>query len=148
VGLAIDPTKSLFERADFLVRGIVGLQPKERAVAIADLPRRGMTLQFLLRDARSASEDLEALMKSQVGNDGGARLGAPSAGALLFSCNGRGSRMFEEHDHDVRRVKAALSAEVPVAGFFAMGEIGPVGGRNFLHGFTASVAVFRPRRSS
>ncbi len=145
VGLAIDPAKSQFERADFLVRGIVGLQPKERAVAIADLPRRGMTLQFLLRDARSASEDLEEMMKSRVGKDGGARPGGPSAGALLFSCNGRGSRMFDEHDHDVRRVKAALSAEVPVAGFFAMGEIGPVGGRNFLHGFTASVAVFRPR---
>jgi small ligand-binding sensory domain FIST len=148
VGLAIDPTKSLFERADFLVRGIVGLQPKERAVAIADLPRRGMTLQFLLRDARSASEDLEALMRSRVGNDGGAPSGAACAGALLFSCNGRGSRMFEEHDHDVRRVRAALSDEVPVAGFFAMGEIGPVGGRNFLHGFTASVAVFRPRPTS
>ena len=145
VGLAIDPTKSLFERADFLVRGIVGLQPKERAVAIADLPRRGMTLQFLLRDARSASEDLEALMKSQAGGAVEPQNGGASAGALLFSCNGRGSRMFEEHDHDVSRVRAALAGEVPVAGFFAMGEIGPVGGRNFLHGFTASVAVFRAR---
>jgi small ligand-binding sensory domain FIST len=144
VGLAIDPTKSVFERADFLVRGIVGLQPEERSIAIADLPRRGMTVQFLVRDAQSAGDDLEALMRSQ----GGGALpdaGAASAGALIFSCNGRGSRMFETPDHDVRRVSAGLEAEVPVAGFFAMGEIGPIGGRNFLHGFTASVAVFRPR---
>ncbi len=145
VGLAIDPQKSVFERGDFLVRGIVGLQAQEKAVAIADVPRRGMTLQFLVRDAGSASEDLEALMKVQGG--GAAPQGSPHAvGALLFSCNGRGSRMFKERDHDVARVRAGLSSEVPVAGFFAMGEIGPVGGRNFLHGFTASVAVFRTRR--
>jgi small ligand-binding sensory domain FIST len=144
VGLAVDPTKSVFERGDFLVRGIVGLQPQERSIAIADLPRRGMTVQFLVRDAASAGNDLEALMRSQGGGalPGG---GSASAGALLFSCNGRGSRMFETPDHDVSRVRAGLAADVPVAGFFAMGEIGPVGGRNFLHGFTASVAVFRPR---
>jgi small ligand-binding sensory domain FIST len=145
VGLAIDPTKSAFDRGDFLVRGIVGLQPQERSIAIADLPRRGMTVQFLVRDAASAGDDLEALMRSQGGGALPADGGAASAGALLFSCNGRGSRMFETPDHDVRRVRAGLAAEVPVAGFFAMGEIGPVGGRNFLHGFTASVAVFRPR---
>ena len=145
VGLAIDPSKSVFEPGDFLVRGIVGLQPEERSVAIADLPRRGMTLQFLVRDAESAGEDLSDLMRTR----GGGALALPgdpsSAGALLFSCNGRGSRMFDVADHDVSRVRAELAAEVPVAGFFAMGEIGPVGGRNFLHGFTASVAVFRPR---
>jgi small ligand-binding sensory domain FIST len=73
--------------------------------------------------------------------------GAASAGALLFSCNGRGTRMFQERHHDIRCVRAGLAADVPVAGFFAAGEIGPVGGRNFLHGFTASVAVFRPRSS-
>ena len=145
VGLAIDPTKSVFERGDFLVRGIVGLQPEERSLAIADLPRRGMTVQFLVRDAQSAGDDLEALMRSQGGGAIGAPGSAASAGALLFSCNGRGSRMFDTPDHDVRRVRAGLAAEVPVAGFFAMGEIGPIGGRNFLHGFTASVAVFRPR---
>jgi len=96
-------------------------------------------------DAESAGEDLTDLMRTR----GGGALTMPedpsSAGALLFSCNGRGSRMFDVADHDVSRVRAGLSSEVPVAGFFAMGEIGPVGGRNFLHGFTASVAVFRRR---
>jgi small ligand-binding sensory domain FIST len=145
VGLAIDPTKSNFEPGDFLVRGIVGMQAEERALAIADVPRRGATLQFLVRDAESASEDLGLLMRTRAG--GGPAEGAPpnSMGALIFSCNGRGSRLFDSSDHDVSAVRGGLAPQVPVAGFFAMGEIGPVGGRNFLHGFTASVAVFRPR---
>lgn len=147
VGLAIDPTKSSFERGDFLVRGIVGVQNEEKAIAIADLPRRGTTLQFLVRDADSAGEDLDALMRTQGGGPLAPGADGSSVGALLFSCNGRGSRMFETPDHDIGHVREGLAPEAPVAGFFAMGEIGPVGGRNFLHGFTASVAVFRPRSS-
>ena len=75
------------------------------------------------------------------------RPGTPSAsaGALLFSCNGRGSHMFSVPDHDLTCVREGIAPDAAVAGFFAAGEIGPVGGRNFLHGFTASVAVFRPR---
>jgi len=69
-----------------------------------------------------------------------------TTGALLFSCNGRGTRMFGKPDHDTSCVRAGLKGDVPLAGFFAAGEIGPVGGRNFLHGFTASVALFRARR--
>ena len=139
VGLAIDPSKSRFERGDFLVRGIVGASPKEKVVAVAESVRRGQSVQFLVRDAASASEDLALLMAAQGGG------GGSSAGALLFSCNGRGTRMFKKADHDVSAVRAGLDAAVPVAGFFAMGEVGPVAGRNFLHGFTASVAVFRRR---
>lgn len=145
VGLAIDPNKTLFERGDFLVRQIIGVQPKEKSIAVSDVPRRGTTLQFLVRDAQSASEDLALLMGAQ---GGGALESAPNtAGALLFSCNGRGTRMFQSPDHDVTRVREGLRADVPIAGFFAMGEIGPVGKRNFLHGYTASVAVFRARRA-
>jgi small ligand-binding sensory domain FIST len=146
LGVAIDPNKSHFERGDFLVRGILGLQAQEKAIAVADTLRRGQTVQFLVRDAESASEDLTHLMDTQ----GGGALGSPqethTAGALLFSCNGRGTNMFPGPDHDISAVRSGLKSEVPVAGFFAMGEIGPVGGRNFLHGFTASVAVFRPRK--
>ena len=143
VGLAIDASKSQFERGDFLVRGLVGMDPKAKVIAVTDRPRPGQTIQFLVRDAGSAGEDLTHLMRTQ---GGGALDGAPahSAGALLFSCNGRGSNMFPVPDHDIGCVRAGLAADVPVAGFFAAGEIGPVGGRNFLHGFTASVAVFRP----
>lgn len=145
VGLAIDAAKSQFERGDFLVRGLLGLQPQEGAFAVADQVRRGMTVQFLVRDADSASEDLAHLMESHGGGALEALPSPRSAGALLFSCNGRGTRMFDAPDHDIGRVRAGLQADVPVAGFFAAGEIGPVGGRNFLHGFTASVFVFRPR---
>jgi small ligand-binding sensory domain FIST len=141
LGLAIDPSRSTFERGDFLVRGIMGLHQKERAIAVADYVRRGQTIQLLVRDAASAGEDLRCLMEAQ----GGGAVEGGAAGALIFSCNGRGTRMFGEPDHDVGRVHAGLESEVPVAGFFAAGEIGPVGGRNFLHGFTASVAVFRSR---
>ena len=143
VGLAIDPVQSTFQRGDFLVRGIMGLHQRERAIAVADFVRRGQTVQLLVRDAGSAGEDLRALMRDQGGGElrGGHE---HSAGALLFSCNGRGCRMFSEPNHDIACVQESLKAEIPVAGFFAAGEIGPVGGRNFLHGFTASVALFRP----
>ncbi len=72
------------------------------------------------------------------------RLDHPKArvsGALLFSCNGRGTRLFEEPDHDVGVLRDRFGP-IPVAGFFAMGEIGPVGGQNFVHGYTASVVLF------
>ncbi len=145
VGLAIDAKKSTFARGDFLVRGIIGQGP-EGSLFVADHVRRGQTIQFLVRDAESAGEDLRLLMAAQGGGALAAGAGAHSAGALLFSCNGRGSHMFSVPDHDVTCVRDGLAPNVPVAGFFAAGEIGPVGGRNFLHGFTASVAVFRARK--
>jgi small ligand-binding sensory domain FIST len=146
LGLAIDPTRTHFQRGDFLVRGIMALDQRNRAVAVADFVRRGQTVQLLVRDARSAGEDLESLLASH-GGGALAEEDRNSTGALLFSCNGRGMRMFGKPDHDARCVHNGLGAEIPLAGFFAAGEIGPVGGRNFMHGFTASVALFRPRRS-
>lgn len=145
LGIAIDASKSTLERGDFLVRGLLGLEAKLHAFAVADLPRRGQTVQFLVRDAASAGTDLSQLMRSQGGGALSEGSDPHTAGALLFSCNGRGTNMFDTPDHDVTAVHAGLEATIPVAGFFAMGEIGPVGHRNFLHGFTASVAVFRPR---
>jgi small ligand-binding sensory domain FIST len=143
IGLALDATKSSFERSDFLVRGIIGLEKNLHAIAVSDDSiRNGMTVQFLVRDAASAGEDLVHSMRERLGD---APVDPHSVGALVFSCNGRGSRMFEKPDHDIGCVQSAFEAEIPAAGFFAMGEIGPVGGRNFLHGFTASVAVFRRR---
>jgi len=144
IGLAVDAASSRFDCGDYLVRGIMGLNHAERAIAVADFVRRGQTVQFLVRDAKGAGEDLRRLMST---HGGGELAGVPprGAGALLFSCNGRGTRMFRQPDHDISCVRSGLAADVPVAGFFAAGEIGPVGGQNFLHGFTASVAVFRPR---
>ncbi len=141
LGLAIDPTRTRFGRGDFLVRGIMALNQRDRTFAVADFVRRGQTVQLLVRDAESAGEDLRGLVSAQAG---GAHA-LDSTGALLFTCNGRGKRMFGRPDHDASCVRASLDAELPLAGFFAAGEIGPVGGRNFLHGFTASLALFRPR---
>lgn len=139
LGLAVDPTKSTFERADFLVRGIVGFEKNLGAIAVADGSlRNGMTVQFLVRDAASAGDDLATLVGALPDRE-------RPAGALLFSCNGRGMRLFGKPDHDAACVRGAWGADLPLAGFFAMGEIGPIGGRNFVHGFTASLALFRER---
>ncbi len=142
LGLAIDARKSTFERGDFLVRGIMGLEQEDSAIVVADSTiRNGMTVQFLVRDPRTAGEDLQHIVQERGGS-----AGDPSAiGALLFTCNGRGARMFGKPDHDIACVQGGFGAAIPAAGFFAAGEIGPVGGRNFLHGFTASVAVFGAR---
>ena len=144
LGLAVDPLKSVFERGDFLLRGIIGHRPEDDALAIADTSLRvGMTVQFLVRDSDSAGEDLTALAKM------GAEGHDPSAtGALIFSCNGRGPKMFGCDNHDIDCVQAAFDKPIPAAGFFAMGEIGPVGKQNFLHGFTASVGIIRAADNS
>ncbi len=142
LGLAIDARKSTFERGDFLVRGIMGLEQEDSAIVVADSTiRNGMTVQFLVRDPRTAGEDLQQIVQERGGS-----AGDPSAiGALMFTCNGRGARMFGKPDHDIACVQSGFGATIPAAGFFAAGEIGPVGGKNFLHGFTASVAVFGAR---
>ncbi|MGI9002265.1 MAG: FIST signal transduction protein [Pseudonocardia sp.] len=133
VGIAIDEYAEEHGRGDFLIRGVVGADESAGAVAVGDVVEVGQTVRFQVRDAAGAGEDLVELL-------GGAD--HPARGALLFSCNGRGATMFPSADHDVRAVADALGAE-GVAGFFAAGEIGPVGGRNHLHGFTASVLAFR-----
>lgn len=144
LGLAVDSTRTEFERGDFLARGIMALNQRDRAIAVADFVRRGQTVQLLVRDAESASEDLNSLIAGQSAALEGSE--AVAVGALLFSCNGRGTRMFGRPDHDVSCVQSGRKTAVPLAGFFAAGEIGPVGRRNFLHGFTASLALLRARR--
>jgi small ligand-binding sensory domain FIST len=134
LGLAIDEYKAEFGRGDFLIRAVTGADPESGAVQVGDIVEVGTTAQFQVRDAATADEDLrESLLR--------ARAGGRPAGALLFTCNGRGSRMFDVPDHDAAVVSELLDG-TPVAGFFAAGEFGPVAGKNFLHGFTASLALF------
>ena len=136
IGLVIDENRPEYERGDFLVRPIIGADRETGAIAIGEPVRVGQTVRLQVRDAASADEDLRQALRAQaqaLGSDG-------AAGALLFTCNGRGSHMFEVPDHDASALEDALGA--PSAGFFCAGEIGPVGGRNFLHGFTATMAVF------
>ena len=136
IGLVIDENRPEYERGDFLVRPIIGADRESGAIAIGEPVRVGQTVRLHVRDAASADEDLREALHVQaqaLGADG-------AAGALLFTCNGRGSHMFEVPDHDAAALEDSLGA--PTAGFFCAGEIGPVGGRNFLHGFTATMAVF------
>jgi small ligand-binding sensory domain FIST len=138
LGRVTNEYQDTFRRGDFLVRNVIGVDGESGAIAIGDYIRAGQTVQFHLRDADSADEDLRELLAT-------AKSEGDAAGALLFTCNGRGTRLFGEPNHDAGAVSASLGA-IPVAGFFAQGEIGPVGSRNFLHGFTASLAVFEKRR--
>jgi small ligand-binding sensory domain FIST len=140
-GIAVDERRLDFERGDFLVRGVLGADRATGAVAVGDTVPVGATVQFQVRDAATAGEDLVTLLRGHATSARALGTGRP-AGALLFTCNGRGSFMFGDAHHDATIVADALD-DVPVAGMFCAGEVGPIGPRNALHGFTASVAVFR-----
>lgn len=135
IGIAMDEYADEHERGDFLIRGVAGLHPERGSIVVGDIVDVGRTVRFQVRDADAAHDELEAVLARFRTDVGTAR------GALLFSCNGRGASMFGSADHDPKAVSAGLDAGA-LAGFFAGGEIGPVGGRNHLHGFTASILAF------
>lgn len=137
LGVAIDEYKHHFQRGDFLVRNLVGVDASSGAVAVADFVRPGQTVQMHVRSANAATADLASLLQSH------AEFLLPPAGGFLFSCNGRGLRLFDEPSHDIGLFQRYFP-DTPVGGFFAGGEFGPVGGQTFVHGFTASFAFFRP----
>jgi small ligand-binding sensory domain FIST len=143
IGIAIDEHRPRFERGDFLIRNLIGADQQTGAMVIGDVVQEGQTVQFQVRDAQSADEDLHRLLVAA------ARQGEPDStlGALLFSCCGRGAGLFGSSGHDISVVQEHLGP-VPVSGFFAQGEIGPVGGRTFLHGYTASLALFGTPRAT
>jgi small ligand-binding sensory domain FIST len=133
LGVAIDEHRLDFGRGDFLVRPVLGADRDRGVIAIGTEVAVGTTVQFHVRDAASADEDLRELLD-----------GVDGSGALVFTCNGRGERLFGVEDHDAAVVAEALDTNA-VAGMFCAGELGPVGGRSFLHGFTASILVFADR---
>lgn len=130
LGVVIDERRTTFDRGDFLVRTIIGGDEERGVIAVGDQVPVGTTVQFLVRDADSAHDDLDQLLAGVHGDS-----------ALVFTCNGRGSQLFGIDDHDANAVADNVGTDA-VAGMFCAGEIGPVGGRSFLHGFTASVLVF------
>lgn len=136
IGRAIDSTRETLGRGDFLIRGVLGADSRTGAIAIGDVIKNGERVQFHLRDARTAREDLEMMLTPH------ALFGAPS-GAFLFSCNGRGTHLYDEPDGDISAINSFFRG-IDLAGFFCAGEIGPIGGKNFLHGHTASLALIRP----
>jgi small ligand-binding sensory domain FIST len=125
-------------RGDYLVRNVLGADREQGAIAIADRVREREKIRFHVRDAETATEDLELLLSPQSYD-------SPAQGALLFACNGRGRGLYARPDGDLTVLRAALGEGVPTAGMFCAGEIGPVGEKNFLHGHTASIALVRPR---
>lgn len=139
LGIALDEYAEEHDRGDFLIRAILGLDPDSSGLVVGDLIEVGSTVRLQVRDADAADEDLRELLGDFRDKN------PPIAGALLFSCNGRGGHLFGSSlggaDHDVTAVRRELRTE-GVAGFFAGGELGPVAGRNHLHGFTASVLAF------
>jgi small ligand-binding sensory domain FIST len=136
IGRVLNEYRGEFQRGDFLIRNVRGLERDSGALVITERVRVGQTVQFQVRDAATADEDLHALLQLDVSAHD-----RPAAGALLFSCNGRGTRLFSEANHDALAVRQEAGA-IPLAGLFAQGELGPVAGQNFIHGFTASVALF------
>ena len=140
VGRVMSEYQDQFEQGDFLIKNVIGADPESGGIAIGDYVRVGQTVQFHVRDEQSADAELAQLLSkaSKAAH-------TPPAGALLFTCNGRGTRMFSTSHHDAAKVDEVFN-DLPLAGFFAQGEIGPVAGRNFIHGFTASLALFEDAR--
>ena len=130
VGRVIDEQKDSFGRGDFLISNVMGADPEAGDITIGATAEVGSTVQFQVRDADSADEDLRHLLAGQQGR-----------AALVFTCNGRGRNLFDAPDHDARLVHDQVG-QGAVAGMFCAGELGPVGGRNFVHGYTASVVLF------
>ena len=139
VGIAADEYRDQFGRGDFLIRNLMGVDQQTGALAIGAQPRVGQTVQFQIRDAGAADDELRALLTETRTALGG----VPPVAALLCSCNGRGAGLFGTPDHDARALADHLGP-IPTAGFFCNGEIGPVGGAPFLHGFTASIGLIVP----
>jgi small ligand-binding sensory domain FIST len=136
IGLAMSEYKEQFQRGDFLISNVIGADRDQGAIAVGNLVRTGQTVQFHVRDADTADEDLRSMLSQSL-------KAGKAEGGLLFSCNGRGTRMFPAPHHDANTIQS-VAGTIPLAGFFAQGELGPVAGRNHIHGFTASVALFGP----
>ncbi|MGF1488593.1 MAG: FIST N-terminal domain-containing protein [Prochloraceae cyanobacterium] len=143
IGIVSDEFKLNLGPRDFLIRNLLGVDPKSGAIAIGDRVRPGQRIQFHLRDARTSAEDLELLLDSykqerNVAND--------PVGALIFSCLGRGEGLYQEPNFDSSTFNRYLK-DLPLGGFFCNGEIGPVGGSTFLHGYTSAFAIFSQKNS-
>ena len=139
LGVVMDEMEADPQLGDFLIRNIVGVDPRRGALAIGEMLKEGQTVQFHLRDAGTSAQDLDAMLTQYAGTH-------PiyeEVGVLLFSCLGRGSYLYGRADHDTDMFREKVG-RMPLTGFFCNGEIGPVGGSTFLHGYTSSFGIFRP----
>jgi small ligand-binding sensory domain FIST len=138
IGIARDEFKLNLQHGDFLIRNLLGVEPRSGAMAIGDRIRPGQRIQFHLRDAKSSAEDLEILLEEYQTR----KFNSRAIGALLFSCVGRGEGLYQKPNFDSQLLQNYLNL-IPISGFFCNGEIGPVGNNTFLHGYTSAFAIFR-----
>lgn len=136
LGVVTNEYKEHFDRGDFLVSNVLGSDPETGAIAVSQAVRVGRTVQFHVRDAITADEDLKLLIEQDRQHHS-----QPVHGGLIFTCNGRGRKLFGVPHHDATAIRSAYGP-IPLAGIFAQGEIGPLANRSYLHGFTTSVALF------
>lgn len=139
VGLVMDEFKDKHKPGDFLIRNILGIEPNSGALVIGEQLHNERTLQFQLRDAATSADDLRAMLKQYRDEHPD-----KACGALLFSCLGRGKYLYGQANHDSNCFREYLG-EIPLGGFFCNGEIGQVGGRTFLHGYTSSFGIFHSK---
>lgn len=137
IGLVVNEYLEDFHRGDFLVRNLLGADPSSGVLAVAALPRAGQTVQFHRRDPAAATEDMDELLNRARHNLAGRTV----YGSCLCCCNGRGVNFFNAPDHDAAMIQKQLGP-FGLAGFFCNGELGPIGDKNFLHSYTASLALF------
>ncbi len=141
VGVARDEFQLQLAQGDFLIRNLIGVDPKIGAIAIGDRVRPGQRLQFHLRDRQTSAADLETLLGNYQQQHAEA---AQPQGALMFACLGRGRGLYDQADFDSQLFQRYLG-ELPLGGFFCNGEIGPVGRQTFLHGYTSVFGIVRSR---
>jgi small ligand-binding sensory domain FIST len=140
VGIVMDQFKLSLQQGDFLIRNILGVDPSVGAIAIGDMIRPGQRLQFHLRDAKASAQDLELLLE-QYQNQQGSQP-SPTA-ALMFSCVGRGQGLYGQPNFDSELFRRYIQ-DIPLSGFFCNGEIGPISGSTFVHGYTSVFGICRP----
>jgi small ligand-binding sensory domain FIST len=140
LGVVMDEFLDEPKQGDFLIRNVMGMDDKAGVLAIGEVLKEGQLVQFHLRDAETSAQDLVAVLDRYAGENRENQ----AQGALLFSCLGRGQYLYGKPNHDAEIFQTKLGS-VPLGGFFCNGEIGPVSGTTFLHGYTSSFGIFRPR---
>jgi len=143
LGVVMDDFREDPQLGDFLIRNIIGLDSRSGAIAIGEMLQEGQMAQFHLRDALTSADDLSSLLTRYASEE----RATEGQGAVLFSCMGRGEDLYGRPDHDTDLFRDKVSP-IPLGGFFCNGEIGPVGGTTFLHGYTSSFGIFRPLQNS
>ncbi len=139
IGIIMDRLAQDHSEGEFLIRNVLGADDEDGTLAVGELVQEGQVIQFFVRDAQAADEDLRMILEEYIDNldDGDF-----PASALLFSCLGRGQYLYGTPDHDTTMF-TDMVADIPIAGFFSNGEIGPIGDQTFLHGYSASFAMFK-----